>query len=392
MPNPPLTIAALLGLPTAATIRAQIVNWLVGVGIRADLWPAGDVASSIVTDFAEEGGTVFAPIIQAAVAAGWLPTASGGWLKWLAVYVYGVDPIEATFASGAVKLTNSGGGVYNYQPFQVTFQNLKTKETYQNTQAISLGAGPGATQTVNVQCVDAGTVGNAAPGDVSVLVTSLPGVDVSNALPILGIDAQTDDALRAMCFSSLGARSVRGPRTAYEFAIAIATNASTGSPVNINRNTISPASHVGEVDVLVASPQGAPDPGDVTGVATAIEAVARPQGVVVTVAAAVAALYGSGQTLTVWCSPQPGLVAATVQSAVAAALDAFFSSKATSPIGGLTADGLTGIHGTGVDAAVGAAFPGIFAVDSPGDLPLASNQVATNAILVSNIIIRFASA
>jgi hypothetical protein len=85
-------------------------------------------------------------------------------------------------------------------------------------------------------------------------------------------------------------------------------------------------------------------------------------------------------------------VAATVQSAVAAALDAFFSSKATSPIGGLTADGLTGIHGTGVDAAVGAAFPGIFAVDSPGDLPLASNQVATNAILVSNIIIRFASA
>jgi len=391
VPNPPLTISALLGLPTAASIRTRIVSLLVGVGIRADLWPDGDVASSIVTDVAEAGGTVFAPIIQAAVAAGWLPTATGGWLKWLAKYVYNVVPIEATFASGKVTLTNGGGGIYNFAPGQVTFQNTVTLETYTNADAIALAAGPGPTQTIGVQCVDLGTVGNASPGQVTRILNTMPGVTCVNANPILGIDAQTDEALRTACFASLGARSVRGPRTAYQYAIIVATNPITGSPVNINRYTISPASHVGEVDVLVASPQGAPDANDVTGVTNSVEAVARPQGVVATVTGAVAAVYGEDKTTTVWCTPQPGLSADTVQAAVAAALDAFFSSPATSPIGGLTADGFTGIHGTGVDAAVGAAFPGIFAVDSPGDLHLASNQVATNGIARSNIIVRFAS-
>lgn len=384
LPNPPLDIDALLTPVPAATVRASIVNALVTLGIRADLWPQGGVASSVLTDVANSIAG-FSTSVLNAVSAGWLPTATAGWLKWLAFYVYNVPVQLATFASGAVTFTNNGGGVYSFAIGAVTVQNAITGQNYVNTQAISLAAGPGVTQTVNIAAVVAGAVGNASPGQVTTLVTAMPGVTVTNAFPVLGLDAWRDDFIRQACFNSLGARSVRGPRTAYAFAIQIATNTLSGAPVNINRYTPPNSSHTGSLSFVVAAPQGVPDSNDVSGVATSINLVARPEGIQVTVSGATALPYTG--TLVVYLTQQPGLVAATVQTAVAAALTLFFQNT---PIGGAFADGFSGVHGTGVAGAAASAFPGIFAVDlpagdglhGPGDVTLSVGQVPTDSLTV----------
>lgn len=393
LPNPPQDINTLLGLPTADKIRAVLVSTLVRMKVRADLWPVGGAASSVLTDVSEMAGG-FAENVLAAIKAGWLPTATKGWLQWVAFYFYGQNKQTATFATGPLLLTNSGGGVYNFAPFTASFASSITKKQYTNVDAIALGVGP-SQQTINLQAREVGAASNAAPGEVDTLVTSMLGVTCTNLQPILGLDDQSDDSLRDQCWNSLGARSVRGPRTAYAYAIQIATNPLTGTPVNINRWTISVSSHTGQVQVWVAAPGGAPLSSDVTGVANSIEQVARPECVQVTTTGATNVNYAG--PVTVWCRPQAGLTAATVAQAIAAALDSFFENY---PISGLTADGFTGVHGSGVEGVVTGAFPGIFAVDlpqilpspfAPGDLTLAPGQVAVNAIQITDINVRFAS-
>jgi hypothetical protein len=405
-PNPPVTIAGLLGLPSAATIRAAVVNMLVTAGIRADLWPPGDSASSLLTDVTQEQGSSTAAVIQAAVAAGWLPTASGGWLTWLAYYLYGITNAyqlrQSTFATGAVSLT-AGSSPLNFAPGQATFQNAVPNaqgvfETYTNTTAIAVGAG--GTQTVQVQCVDAGTQGNAAPGTITNFVTTMLGATVTNPAPVLGTDGISDANLQTLCFNSLGARSVRGPQTAYQYAIQIATNAITGTLVNINRWLVSSSSHTGQVTVYVAGPDGVTDPNDVAGVVTSIAKVAKPECVQVTVTAATAVDYapaGSAAALTVYMAPLQGLTQAAVQNVVVSAIDSFLSQY---PISGLTADGETGVLPSGIAAAVGAAistsFPGslVYDVDNTcgdgtGYLALAPGQVPVSEVTPSDVTVIF---
>lgn len=386
LPNVPFDITTLLQPWTQDGVRASMVTALVGMGIRADLWPKGGVAGSVMTDMA---GRIAAQANDAiaAIKAGWLPTATGGWLTWVALYFYGITRREATFASGSLTVTNTAGGVYNEAPFTVTFQDSASKKTYVNVDAIALAAGPGPTQTIQIQAVEAGSASNAAPLQIDTVVTSLPGVTCSNAAPVLGIDAQSDEELRQECWDSLGARSVRGPRTAYAFAIQIALNSITQTPVNINRWTVTSSSHKGQVTVVIASPSGVPDANDVTGVATSIEAVARPECVQVTTLAATKLVY-SGPVV-VYLPPSPGLLQATVAQAVLDAIDAFFVSY---PIGGRTADGVTGVHGSGIEGAIAGAFPGIFAVDSPGDLAMTSQQVAVSVISLPDITVRLVTA
>jgi len=402
LPNPPFTLETLLAVPTADTIRGVMVSTLVRLGIRADLWPKGGAASSVLTDVAEQLGD-FAQNVRDAIAAFWLPTATGGWLAWLAFYFYGLTKQQATFASGSLTLTNGGGGIYSYAPGEATFANTVTKKTYVNVDAISLGIG--ATQTIAIQATDQGSGSNANPGEITTLVTSMLGVTANNLAPVLGLDAQSDDNLRQACWDSLGARSVRGPRTAYQFAIGIATNSDTGGPVNINRYAfgrgVGVGPHTGQLRIWVASPDGAALSGDVTGANTSVNLVAQPQNVTgpaggdIVAGASTLAYGGSGAQIVVWVRSQPGLVQATVQEAVASALSAFLE---TYQIGGLTADGFTGVHGSGVDAAIGASYPGIVAIDlpdlggpSPGDLTLSDGFVAVNNVQLSDIVVRIVS-
>src|SRR5580704_1518208 len=374
-PNPPVDVDALMAPVSGDVVLSTIVNALVTLGIRADLWPQEGALFSCMTVVANAIAGFVADRI-AATKAGWLPTATAGWLTWLALYFYGVNRIVATFASGQLTLTNTGGGVYTFAPFTVRFQNTVTKAFYTNASAIALAAfgNPGASQTITIQAVVTGSASNAGPGQITTVASSMPGVLCNNLAPVLGIDTQSDVALQLLCWNSIAANSAYGPRQSFAYAVQTALNTVTSSPVNINRYQISPSSHQGTVTVALASPSGVPDPNDVTGVATNIEAIARPS--CVTSTALACTTVPVNQALTVYVAGTPGLQATTVQTAMDNAIGAVISAY---PMGGRKGPaGATGLFAEVLEGALYSAWPGVFAVTGAADTLLAFGQVAVD--------------
>lgn len=382
-----LTIDQLFTPPTAGAIRAQMVTNLLVLGIPADKWRAGGVASTILTVTANILA-MMAGLISGFILGFFLPTATGDGLKLLAQYLYGVIVPSATFASGNLVLTNTGGGVYTKAAGEVTALNPSTGVTYTNTSAFSLAAL--GTVTVNFAATTvSGTAGNAAPGTITALSTVLLGVTVSNPASFVGVDAPGDDSIRALCLNKLGAMSVRGVRAAYAYAIQVAVNSVTGAPVNINRYALLSDSHIGTVNIYIASPSGAPSMTDLAGVMASVETNARPEAVAANVIGVIEVPYSPG--ITIWCRLQTGTSITAVQTAAANALADFISKY---PIGGITAND---------DANPGAAFTGLFAAGVMGalaagvttttaellscqgaiDLALTNNQVATDNTSIS---------
>lgn len=377
-PNPPVSIDSLLEPMTTDIVLQVIINSLVTMGIRADLWPKEGVAISCMTAISSIFATAWNTTVLPAIQAEWLPTAAGNWLEWVALYMYGVAKVHASFATGQVTITNNGGGVFSFNPFEVTFQNVDTGATYQNVDPISLGAGP-SSQTIHVQAVVAGTASNAIPGEITIIVTTMLGCTVTNTAAVLGIDDQSDANLQLTCWNAIAANSPFGPRQSFGYAVQTALNSVTFAPVNINRFTITPSSHTGQVGVVVASPTGAPDPNDVTGVANNIEAIARPECVTVTVSGATP--IADSDSIVVWVTSTPGLDAGTVQTAIQTAISNFIQ---TYPIGGRSVDGINFfLFASAIDGVCFAAWPGVYDVQGTNDLALAAGQVATNSTSVS---------
>jgi hypothetical protein len=380
-----ISVQQLLVPVTATQARSNAVTALVAMGIRADLWRVGGSMSTMLTVITAAYAN-FTVLFAQAIASGFLTTASGGWLSLLAFYVYGVTRPVATFATGALTLTNTGGGVFNYPVGAATFLDSTSGQTYTNQSVIALGAL--SAQTINIQCTVSGSIGNAPPGEIDTLQTAMQNVTCGNAAAIAGSDALSDPGLVALCLAKLGALSVRGPRNAYAFAITVALNAVTGAPVNINRQSISRSSHTGTVTIVVASPSGSPDPNDVAGVVTSIESGVpglsppfsgvRPDCVTVNVSGATEVPYA--QTLTVWAEAEPGLTAAALATQVGTALTAWLSNY---PVGGVTTDQGTGLWATGINSAVGEVSQTIFSVEGAEDLALVAGEVATDEITIN---------
>lgn len=376
-----VAFAELLVPLSTAQVRATMVSTLKTLGVPADQWRPGGTYSTMLTVIAATIAAFLALLAQG-LGAGFLETASGGWLTLLAYYVYGVTRPGATVATGQLTLINAGGGIYSYGAQAASFSSSTTGAQYTNTGAFTLGANTSI--TIPIQALVPGSASGASPGQIDTLVTSMLGVTIGNAASVAGSDAMGDPQLRALCLAALGAMSVRGPRSAYVYAIQIATNSVTGAPVTINRWWISPYDHQGTVTVYLASPSGIPDPNDVTGVGTSIENVARPDGVTVVCQAVTPVNYTA--TLTVWCLATPGLQQSAVQLAVDNAIANYFATYA---IGGLAkvipfsiGELLTspGIYGSGIDGAIRTANPGIFAVDGTFDQGLQPGQVAVDDV------------
>lgn len=378
------TIEQLITPQTAAQIRAAMVTALVQLSVRADLWRSGGVASTILT-VASIILAQLSTLLSNGIRSFFLPYATGVGLKLLAYYVYGVTAPEATFATGEVTLTNTGGGVYTVAIGELSLLNSATGATYINTEAFTLDAL--STETIAVRATVAGTVGNANPTAIDTLVTSLLGVTCSNATSVVGSDAISDPALRQLCLDSLAANSARGPRASYAYAIRTATNPVTGALVNINRWTISPGSSTGIVTIVVASPSGAPDADDVTGAGTNVEATARPDTVTVNLSGATEVAYIA--SVGVWFTAPTGTTSAQAVTAMATALTTFFENY---PVAGQLVGGTTGLFGGAVIGAIGQGLATIDAtlISTSGatDLTLTGSQVATDGItLVPHLII-----
>jgi len=410
MPSPLVPIAQLLTAPTQPQIRAMLVTLLVGLNVPADKWRKGGSLSTILTVASIIlNGTAI--LVAQAINGFFLPLARGQGLVNLAFYLYGVTAPQPTQATGQFTFVNSGSGVFagpSYAAGQVIVEDPATGQTYVTTDNLNIGAfGSGtASQTVGIKCQQFGTIGNANPGDIDEIVTTMVGVTGSNPSPVIGSDGLSDAALRSLCLASLGARSVRGPRGAYQYAIQTATNAVTGAPVNINRWYISPASSSGTVTIYLASPTGVPDANDVAGVIANIQGIgggvspagiplggARPGGVTANTSAAATVNYTGTAVLS--CSLPSGVTQAQLAAAAATSLAAFMS---TYDIGGATAQddanpgGFTGLLASAAYAAcasgvatLGATFYGAKGLT---DLALSLGQVAVDNVTIQiNVIV-----
>ncbi len=382
-----LSITDLFTPLTSDQYRAKLVTELLTLQIPADQWRAGGVASTMLTVTAILLA-MMSSIISTIIQGFFLPTATGNGLKLLAYYVYGVTVPAATYASGNVTLTNSGGGVYTQAAGTYSALNPTTGQTYVNTTAFTLGAL--SVLTVPMQAVNIGTAGNASPNTITQNVTTLLGVAVTNPASLVGIDAPTDPAIRLLCSNALAAASVRGVRSVYAYAIQTALNPVTGLPVNINRWSISEASHVGTVSLTVASPSGPVDANDLIGVQTSIEAKARPSGVAATAYAATTKTYSP--SITVWVTAPSTVAQADIKAAIDAAITTYVSTYA---IGGLTASddlnsNLTGLFKEGITGAVAAgcvtAGASLISVKGATDLALVNTDVAVDSV-VTNVVI-----
>ncbi|WP_437935309.1 baseplate J/gp47 family protein [Sorangium sp. So ce341] len=260
-----------------AAMKLPVTSWQDGGAAKAII----SVVAAIFAGFTE--------IIALAIRANFLDTAEGIWLTLLAYYVYGVTRIEATFASGEVRLVNTGGGIFEFEPGEFICKHSVTGKQYTNVAFFKLEAGQ--TLPVAIRALEAGSRSSATPGQITELVTTMRGVTCTNPAPVVGRDGETDPELRERCRDSLGALSPNGPEAAYIYWAKSARRAD-GSAVNVNRVWVSKASSVGHVTVYVASPNGAvpgtigDDSTDLGAVDKAIRTKVIPVGVTCTVASA----------------------------------------------------------------------------------------------------------
>jgi len=368
-----LTIEELLAPVTTDEILEKFLDALEATGIKARSWREGGALRTILRVVAAVYAG-FTTSVLGFIRAGFLETATGGWLTLLALNVYGVTRIAATFATGQVTLTNAGGGIYALLAGELSVINAVTGKAYTNLSAITLN--PGDVLAVDVRAVEIGTTSNATPATVTELETALPGVTVTNALAIVGSDEEKDSDLRDRCKAKLAVISGKGPRGAYSFAVKSAVR-SDGSPVDINRLRVSPSSSTGIVTVYVASPAGAPVPSDLPFIEESIETYARPDTVTANVVAATPVALS--RTLTIWAKAEAGLTASDLSALVSTALLDMITAY---PIGGIPKPPSTQgyLYADGIAGTCRTAHAAIFDVDGTGaDIALAAGEVATLA-------------
>lgn len=369
---------------TREEIEEAIYSTLAASGVRTTSWKSGGVARTIIT-----GTSIVLSAfsrLQALIAkGGFLELAEGDWLTLVARHVYGVERIEGTFASGFVTLTNTGGGVYSGDAGDLVFScssGSAQGKTYRNTAPYSLPAF--GTITIPIQAVEIGSGSTALPGQIDTLETVLLGVTVSNDLPVVGTDEETDSALRSRCRDKLGPLSPMGPRDAYASVARAAVNAD-GEPIGVTRVRTIPDGY-GGLTVYVATAAGGVSASDVAIIQADVRRLAEPNAVTATVASAVPRILSVVYEL--WVREVIGLTTSQIEDRVNAALTAFCEVM---PIGGDLVDGapLGLLHRSAIAGAIADAigrdylvrlevtFPGSDESLRPDEVPVFTGATAT---------------
>lgn len=369
---------------TRADVQASIYRVLGIMGVNTTAWGAGAVVRTL-TVAVSAILSAFSSLQAQIASSGFLDLAEKDWLTLVAKHVYDVDRTEAAFATGTLTLSNSGGGIYAVDPGDLIVATPVTPDprsgkTYRNDEAFVLGAG--ATIVVAITAVEAGSESTAGAGAITVLVTSLLNVTCSNPNALVGLDEETDAALRARCSEKLGALSPMGPWDAYTYAARNA-HRSTGEPCGITR-TRTLKDGFGNVTLVVGSQSGVVT-GTIGDLATdlgavdeAIQTLAAPLAVTAHTQSATAVNQAISYEL--WAYNTSGLNDAQIALAVQGALVTFTAKQ---PIGGntLTPADTTGyVWSDAIKAAISGVLPQIFHVVitvPAADVALTLTQVMT---------------
>lgn len=392
-----MALFTLKELTTPATrdeIQASIYRILALLGVNTTSWATGAVVRTMIVSVS----SVLAAFsqLQAKIAAsGFLDLAEDDWLTLVAFYVYGVTRIEATFAAGAVTLVNSGGGVYTVDADDLVVSNPTTGKAYRNQTGFTLGAL--ATLSVPISAVESGAASTSAAHAITTLTTTLLNVTCDNPLVVVGLDGESDAALRLRCREKLGALSPMGPWDAYAYAARNARR-STGEPCGVTR-TRTLKDGFGTVTTVIANASGAvlgtigDTSTDLGAVDEAIQTLAEPLAVTAITQSANAVSQNIAYEL--WMYNSSGAQVSEIQAAVSAALITFFRLQ---PIGGnlLTPTDPTGtIYTDAIRRAIADVSPLIFHVllTTPGaDVVLNNDDVAVMGTITGQIVHQVAPA
>ncbi len=331
----------------AASLDAPTTSWVEGDPTLTQLMTVGQKLAdlSLVAIDITKGG--FGELLP-----------SNAWADRWALSRFNITRVPATAAAGAVidVTCTADAAAQTYQLREIIIAHSVTGKTYRNDEVITLG--PSVTLTGKLFSADeAGSVGTAAPGAVTVVVSSLVGVSVTNTAAMIGADQETTPALVARGRAKLASLSPNGPKDAYNY-IARTPYFPDGTPcapvsVPITRTRTVVDEATGELIVYCATAAGAPSGGDIAIIQTAIDAYAEPWGITAT------AVAGNPHNIPItyqsWVMGS-NLTSGQIETAQANALAAWF---ALVPFGGYVIPPDTGdVYVEALEQVIASAVPG----------------------------------
>jgi uncharacterized phage protein gp47/JayE len=232
-----------------------------------------------------------------------------------------VNTLSAMIPIGAMVKTTDGS-----LSFSVTGdQTLSIWQASASAYVLPAGV---SSANVPVVCTTSGSVGNVLAGTVTVIATSLPGIDqVNNANPFSdGADAETDRAFRNRFQGYLASRS-RATLGAVQNAIA---NVQQGLDVLIEENTAANGgTQIGSFLVIIDDGTGYPSSELLSTVATAVDAV-RPIGTTFVVVPPQVLIVNVSLTAMLTSTASASLITSGIQNYVAIYLNSLSIGKTAS--------------------------------------------------------------
>jgi hypothetical protein len=332
----PPNLADLVAVVTQSSALNTILSAAQSIGLTTTAWQPLGMARTILATMAQVNAN-YSNVVNFVAQGGWVSLAARmvdlngnpvtSWMDLCSTNFFNVTRIPAAVAAGNVNVTNVSGTPYTFAAGQLHFANPSTGATYTSSAAVTI-AGSGSTD-IPVVSDKAGAAQTSGSGVVLTMVTPLAGVSVNAlAASLVGTDAESNQALLVRCTDKLGSLSPNGAKGAYAY-VAKTTTTPSGAP--ITRVAVLVNMATGAVQVILANAAGAPAGGDVSAINTAIQAVADPNAVTVTVTAATA--HGQNVTYTVAIPAAAGVDSTILESAIAKRLAIYFSQI---PIGGVT--------------------------------------------------------
>lgn len=272
-----LSIETLLEEITESQTKTSLYELAEALGLRPTAWVSGAPTRVLIAIVSKlfPGWDRFRIDVA---KSGFLDDASDPWVNLVGELLYGVPRIKATFGTTDVIVDNAGGGLYDFDPGAVVFKNSTTEKTYVNSAAFTVN--PGETGVVvGVVAQEAGTESNAGPGEIDDFVTTFQGLTVTNPDELVATDLETKADYIERCKDSLGALSPNGPKTAYEY---VATTPELNGGIAVTRVKVPTPAGDGDLDVLLAGPEGPLTSGEIDTIQAALDLWAEPLGIVAT--------------------------------------------------------------------------------------------------------------
>lgn len=236
-----------------ADLETSHYRVLGAVGVRTSNWKPGAVVRAIITAVC----VVLHPfsVLSSKIArSGFLDLSSGVWLRICAYFGFNTPAKAATFATGRLRIDNTGALVFNEPAGDMVAVGANGQE-YVILDAVSIGAYQTGVY-VTARCSVVGSIGTAPAGTITRFGATYVGLTVTNPAELVGSDEETDAELVYRARLGTAAVSPNGPTDVYE-RVALDATREDGTLLGINRVRVASGPGDGSCTVYAATASGA---------------------------------------------------------------------------------------------------------------------------------------